>query len=76
MKLVMRVELKLSHIKTHLEGDNVLINLMGGLLSHCARASKHPCVDVHYLTRLFVNYTSIKLGRQVEEKTTKILRDN
>ena len=41
---------------------DVLINLMGGILSQCIHISNHHIVHFKYLKILFVNYTSVKLG--------------
>ena len=45
--------------------------LDGEILSQCIWISNHHTVHFKYLTILFVNYTSIKLG----EKKTLVLKD-
>ena len=47
---------------------SVLINMMGGTFSQYSHVSNHHDIHFKYLTTLFVNYTSIKLGGAVHKR--------
>ena len=50
------------------EEISVLINVMGGIFSPYSHVSNHHDIHLKYLTTLFVNYTSIKLGGGMHER--------